>query len=145
MSPPPDGVTAQSRWPCGTATRTYSLYSCCYLTTHSTGHVLRRPGAAQPWERPNYGALSILKYTKYQNKWQIHTLKLSLYYIMPVLQACNMRNSIWFLSFQTWHSFMTIQSKLRFFSSKVRYLFCNKTTNFLQTDYLHYTQIVFKY
>ena len=26
MSPPPDGVTAQSRWPCGTAIRTYSLY-----------------------------------------------------------------------------------------------------------------------
>ena len=26
MSPPPDGVNAQSRWPCGTATRTYSLY-----------------------------------------------------------------------------------------------------------------------
>ena len=26
MSPPPDGVTAQSHWPCGTAIRTYSLY-----------------------------------------------------------------------------------------------------------------------
>ena len=26
MSPPPDGVNAQSRWPCGTATHTYSLY-----------------------------------------------------------------------------------------------------------------------
>ena len=29
MSPPPDGVTAQSRWPCGTAIRTYSLY--CFI------------------------------------------------------------------------------------------------------------------
>ena len=27
MSPPPDGVTTQSHWPCGTATRTYSLYN----------------------------------------------------------------------------------------------------------------------
>ena len=26
MSPPPDGVNAQSRWPCRTASRTYSLY-----------------------------------------------------------------------------------------------------------------------
>ena len=26
MSPPPDGVNAQSCWPCGTAIRTYSLY-----------------------------------------------------------------------------------------------------------------------
>ena len=33
MSPPPDGVTAQSRWPCGTTIRTYSLYgTICYST-----------------------------------------------------------------------------------------------------------------
>ena len=33
MSPPPDGVTAQSRWPCGTAIRTYSLYMNAYILT----------------------------------------------------------------------------------------------------------------
>ena len=38
MSPPPDGVNAQSRWPCGTAIRTDSLWSCCSVG-HSSLHV----------------------------------------------------------------------------------------------------------
>ena len=35
MSPPPDGVTAQSRWPCGTAIRTYSLYTMNAMRTET--------------------------------------------------------------------------------------------------------------
>ena len=38
MSPPPDGVNAQSRWPWGTAIRTYSLY--CHRRVKPITYVL---------------------------------------------------------------------------------------------------------
>ena len=57
MSPPPDGVTAQSRWPCGTAIRTYSLYV-------GTPHQQNKPEQQQRVNVlfPNYGQNNVLWY-----------------------------------------------------------------------------------